>query len=379
MKKAVFSTCLLLLLTFKLNANTIRALYVDGFATILGDDLAENTLLLYAQNNGIEKLLLYELHLVNANHNLSYTSTNYILANFIHKAKTAYGILSIGAVAENAWFFTNVIDPYNNSRTDTNEKIDIYNLEFEYWNDTGVNPGGYYCNTYLGSVNYPCSNDGAFQFYLSTLDDMRTLAHNNSHPITTEAYLGWPTTAQAQELGSHLDVLLLHAYVTNPNTSFNYVKDRLINFANGTPNLNVSIIFSSEPNFMGDWLINNTMSEAENLFTTDWINDSATWSNNINLEGFTYFTYRYQDGIVLSTNSAQNISRKTILYPNPVQNTLHIENIENIITIQVYNSIGQLIKETKEGKINFNDFTGGVYFLKILSNNGLEIKKILKK
>ncbi|MDN3663885.1 T9SS type A sorting domain-containing protein [Algibacter miyuki] len=376
MKRTLFLTCLIVL-TFAFEASALRSMYVNGFASILGDETAENNLLSYAQTNGIEKLLLYDLHIVNSSHNLSNVSSNQILADFISKAKTNYGVLSVGAVAENAWFFTNVINTYNNSRTNATDKFDVYNLEFEYWGDSAVGPGGYYCNTYLGSTEYPCSNDGAFKFVLSILDDMRSLAHNNSHPITTEAYLGWPTTAQAEELGDHLDELLLHAYVANPNTSFSYAKDRLIDFANGTPGLDVSIIFSSEPNFMQNWLLSNSMSAAEDIFTIDWMNASSAWTNNINLTGFTYFAYSFNENVTLSTG-VQDVANNVMVYPNPVKNTLYIENLNNVKSIMVYNNMGQLLMETKAEEIDFTQFNKGLYFLKMDTDKGVETKKILK-
>jgi len=120
---------------------------------------------------------------------------------------------------------------------------------------------------------------------------MTTLANNNTHPITTEAYVGWPTAGQADTIGANLDRVRVHAYVSDPNTAFDYSKNRLIDFANGNPGLDISILFSSEATFMQNWLENNSMLSAENIYRTDWINGSSGWSNNINLEGFTYFTY----------------------------------------------------------------------------------------
>lgn len=290
---------LFLLLLATLNASATRSMYVDNFENILGDISAENNLLNYAQVNGIETLLLYGLHIVHANHDLPNPVTNVVLANFIRKAKTSYGVLSIGATAENGDFFTNVIDAYNNSRSDPLEKFDIYNLEFEYWISSTTGPGGYYCTTYLTPNALPCNENGAFQFYVSILETMNSLADNNIHAITTEAYVGWPTTGQADTIGANLDRLRLHAYVNDPNTAFNYSENRLIDFANGTPNLDVSVIFSSEPSFMQTWLENNSMIAAENIYTSDWMNGSSGWSNNVNLEGFTYFTYTDMVNIVL--------------------------------------------------------------------------------
>lgn len=377
MKKIFFLINLLTLICY-LEVNASRAMYVDGFATILGDVTAENNLLSYAQSNGIETLLLYELHLINANYNLANAATNSILANFISKAKTSYGIINMGATSESPNSFTNVIDPYNNSRNDPNEKFDIYNLEFEFWIANSTKPGAYYCTSYLTPNGLTCDNDGAFQFFISTLQTMNNLAANNSHPITVEAYVGWPTEVQAHTISTNLDRLLLHAYVSSPEDAFDYSKERLINFANGKPGLAVSIIFSSEPVFMQSWLTNNSMDAAETIFSTNWMNASATWTNNINLEGFTYFNYSDTLNTTLSTDNA-SIAEAFKIYPNPVQNILSLEHLSTIKNVRIFTKIGQLILETKEKHIDFNKFANGVYFLQIDTSKGMETKKVIKK
>lgn len=377
MKKTLLLTCLLLLM-FSFKANALRSMYVNGFSSILGDETEENNLLSYAQNNGIEKLLLYELHLVNSKYNMSNVATNQVLADFISKAKTDYGIIYMGATGETSKFFANVVDTYNRSRENDNEKFDVYNLEFEFWNNNVTADGKYYCNAYLESNNLPCTKDGAFEYFITTLQEMRELAHNNPYTITTEAYVGWPTTEQAITIGSNLDNLLLHAYVSEPSKSFSYTQNRLIDFATGKPGLNVSIIFSSESNFMQDWLLEYSMSEAERIYTEDWVSGSANWTNNINLEGFTYFTYSHNKEISLSTNLKSVVST-TKVFPNPVQDILYVESVNKIQRIKIYNAIGELVKETTVSEINFEEFSSGIYVLKIFSDKGVETKKIVKQ
>ena len=293
-------------------SNDSRAMYVDDFPNILGDVLAENALLSYAQSYEIETLLLYGLHVVHNTYDITNPATNAILANFIAKAKTSYGVLSVGAIAESGAYFTNVIDPYNNSRNSATEIFDIYNLEFEYWNTNTIGNGGYYCTNYLIPNGLPCTNDGGFQFFISALQTMDSLATVSPHAIMTEAYVGWPTVNQADTIGENLDRLRLHAYVSDPNDAFNYSKNRLVDFANGTPNLAVSIIFSAEPNFMQNWLESNSMVAAENIFATDFLNSSTTWNNTISLDGFTYFAYTYAVNVPLDVcldyNLVQNLS-----------------------------------------------------------------------
>jgi len=377
MKNSLFFISIILLVcTFEAHAH--RSMYVDGFPSILGDPVAEDELLSYAQSNQIETLLLYGLHVVNANHNLANPETNYILADFISKAKTQFGIVNMGATAENGNFFTNVIDAYNNSRSNPNEKFDIYNLEFEFWNVTGQGSNGYYCTTYLVPNGLPCTNAGGFQFFISTLQTMNNLASNNSHPISVEAYVGWPTAGQLDTIGSNLDRLRLHAYVSNPNTAFSYVDFRLFNYANSHPGADVSIIFSSEPTFMHDWLLNNSMSAAENIFIEDWLYWTSNWSNNINLEGFTYFTYSYNIDIILSTNNFIS-SESLSIYPNPVKNILSIKNIDNLKNVRIYDVMGSIILETKEEEIDVSYLAKGIYLLQIQTDKYIETKRIIKE
>lgn len=377
MKNLLFVISLITLISFS-KVHATRSIYVDDFASILGDTSAENKLLSYAQANNIEILLLYELHLVHNTYNLTNATTNTVLADFISKAKTSYDIINVGATSENGNTFTNVIDVYNNSRNNANEKFDIYNLEFEFWNDNSTNPGEIYCTSYLAPNSLPCTNDGAFEFFMSSLEIMNNLAENNTHPITVETYIGWPTIAQMNLIATNVDTLRLHAYVSDPNSAFSYSDDRIIAIANSNPDLNVSIIFSSEPVFMQSWLLENTMTDAEDIFINDWENASSSWINNINIEGFTYFAYTFNTDINTLSVSSIDDQNVNIFYPNPVENTINITNSNNLITTAVYNNLGQFLFETKEKEIDVSALPKGIYFLKFLNNKGTLLKKVLK-
>ncbi len=268
---------------------TLRTLYVDDFSAILGNDQAVDSLLTFAQSHDINSLLLYDLHIVHAMHSLTNISTNGILADFIAKAKNDFNIVQIGATAENANFFSQVIDVYNNTRSQSSEKFDIYNLEFEFWNDGPVNPGGYYCNTYLIPNGLPCNNTGAFDYFISVLQDMNDLANANTHPISVEAYVGWLTASQVLSIADNLDRVRVHAYVSNPSTAFDYTEIRLMDFAN--TNINISIIYSAEIVFMQGWLETNGLEAAEQAFLVDWSMSTLAGNTNITLEEFTYFAY----------------------------------------------------------------------------------------
>jgi hypothetical protein len=79
----------------------------------------------------------------------------------------------------------------------------------------------------------------------------------------------------------------------------------------------------------------------------------------------------------LSSNDFANL--KVNLYPNPAKKSIAISGLNEVATIEIYNSIGAKVLETKftgETKLNV-DFPSGIYFAKINSENKTVIKKIL--
>ena len=104
----------------------------------------------------------------------------------------------------------------------------------------------------------------------------------------------------------------------------------------------------------------------------------AAWANNINLEGFTYFAYTYNTGITLTTNY-HTPYKEPITFSNPVQNILTLENFKNLNNIKIYNSIGQLVIETKGTKIDFTNLSKGIYILQLHTDNDILTKKIMKE
>ena len=79
----------------------------------------------------------------------------------------------------------------------------------------------------------------------------------------------------------------------------------------------------------------------------------------------------------LSTNDFLNF--KVNLYPNPAKKSITISGLNEIATIEIYNSIGAKILESKftgETKLNI-DFPTGIYFAKITSGDQSIVKKIV--
>ena len=72
------------------------------------------------------------------------------------------------------------------------------------------------------------------------------------------------------------------------------------------------------------------------------------------------------------------ISDEVKLYPNPTKDIFVIEGVD-IIKVQVYNAIGQLMKETKENVIDLSEQEAGTYILKVITPSGVVTKQIIKK
>ena len=87
------------------------------------------------------------------------------------------------------------------------------------------------------------------------------------------------------------------------------------------------------------------------------------------------------DGITTSvtggaTLAAQDIAKddsSIFTYPNPAMDVLNYRS-EGIKNIEVYNSLGQKLKEEKaDGSVNISSFPKGSYILKLLGENGVVV------
>ncbi len=81
------------------------------------------------------------------------------------------------------------------------------------------------------------------------------------------------------------------------------------------------------------------------------------------------------------TNSL--IENKIILYPNPAQDYIVLDNIKTINRILIIDTNGKLIKQINVNgltskRINIDELKTGLYFIKLISNNDSQTKKIIK-
>lgn len=255
-----------------------RGLYVNKFDTILGDTAKENTLLRWSKKQQINALTLYGLGNI-----LPKTSNYPVLAAFILRAKTGYGIKEVNATRGKAVDFSTYVHNYNNSRSDTLERFNWSNLEREFWN-----------------------GDHTFTYSFTQLQLMKNWGNTQTPIVPTEQYIGWLRDSSgapsnpireaqiADSIVLVVDRLLLHDY--QQNLSFSYVQPRLDilgqkAIAQGKV-LKVAIIFSAEnPTFSGAYFTTHEFVDAYNFINN--ANNAATYAGKSGIQLIGYQLYNY--------------------------------------------------------------------------------------
>ncbi len=212
-----------------ITAQAVKGLYVDIFGSyILGNAMLETDLINYAQSNGINYLILYDVEsfVISRDNNQTggLTGKQQDLSDFISSAKSAITDLQIGVTGgvyktspstDRSVFFDNVVY-YNLIVNDLDKAIDVINLEYEYWN-------------IAQPVNFE-QNIFAFGKFIDQLDKMRILANATTFPrLLVETYIGRfdrtqdpndctnqlnvSSQAQADAIDPLVDRVLMHIYM----------------------------------------------------------------------------------------------------------------------------------------------------------------------
>lgn len=89
----------------------------------------------------------------------------------------------------------------------------------------------------------------------------------------------------------------------------------------------------------------------------------------------------YQDSLRLNVSIAEiRNSNEVNIYPNPVIDYLTIESKSTVTRIQIFDITGKLILEPNAqlNKINLSGLLSGIYFVKIETESGVNLEKIVK-
>lgn len=102
------------------------------------------------------------------------------------------------------------------------------------------------------------------------------------------------------------------------------------------------------------------------------------FDNFLYYESFPGFGSHFRDELL---GTQENVWSAIKLYPNPVLNTLHIYDPENIVdSYAITDMSGKIIKQGvhSNSAVSVSNFTSGVYFLKLQSGENQTIKKLIK-
>lgn len=258
----------------QINAMYVKLDSTSRIAGVLGNTAAENAMLKFARDNGINYLIMYDLQGLAAN---STRATQ--LASLISRAKTQYGVQQVGAALAESQFADNIV-AYNNSHA-TNERIDVLNVEREFWRST-------------------TNRAGEFDTTINILNYFKTVAVANN--LITEIYIGWITATEGVRLGDSVDRVLVHYYRQTDTDIINYGVERLQYLAGASRKVKVIPIFSNEgptttddaeTYFMGNWLATNPNDKAYKTWLSGYNAITANWKNNIEIIGSNWFLYNH--------------------------------------------------------------------------------------
>ncbi len=291
----LFFLATLLMMSVASFGQNVRGFYLTDVGSWLGDASEENEILQYAQGNGFNYILFYDLGDINWNS----SSEKNQLGAFIHKARTQYGITEIGGVVEYSGYVTQKLIPYNNSRTRNTEKFDVINLEFEFWVSSSIS--GSYCSKFLNAAGMACTKAGAWQFAWREFQAIDNLCAANN--MKSEVYLGWPELDQMQKLAGRADRILLSAYRPTDSDIYQYSKQRLKDIASIGGTTKVITLMSSQSSFMGPWLNSHPQTRPYQTMSAALAAETGSFKQHINLEGYHWFTYDRMPHTMLVTAS----------------------------------------------------------------------------
>lgn len=134
-----------------------------------------------------------------------------------------------------------------------------------------------------------------------------------------------------------------------------------------------------------EWYANNNYGFTTKLASgsTIAISQNATYKVKV-VHRATRCWYWTNDIVVtdLATNAVNNaVLNEGVVYPNPVNDQLHITGIVGLQNISVFASNGQQIFETSntaETTINTAQWPAGMYWVKLQTNHGISTHKIVK-
>ena len=79
-----------------------------------------------------------------------------------------------------------------------------------------------------------------------------------------------------------------------------------------------------------------------------------------------------------------SVDNRIKLYPNPTHDKIHIVNAQGIVHyVSLFDLLGNQLKLTRVGDsqtcVDLSGYTPGVYFIRIVSDDGITTRKVVKQ
>ena len=84
--------------------------------------------------------------------------------------------------------------------------------------------------------------------------------------------------------------------------------------------------------------------------------------------------------VIMGTAISNNLNKQIIVSPNPTSDFIFIKTGKNHLeNVLIFNTEGKVMINSKENKISLKDLANGNYILRIIMNEGVVDKKVIKK
>jgi polyhydroxybutyrate depolymerase len=106
----------------------------------------------------------------------------------------------------------------------------------------------------------------------------------------------------------------------------------------------------------------------------DWPGAWGNFDISSSLEAWLFF-----EQTIGSLSIDNNLINEFKVFPNPSNNLISISNITGNFKFEIYTLKGELIKEGNYNNIPISELENGIYIIKIISDNRIISKRIIKK
>ena len=203
----------------------------------------------------------------------------------------------------------------------------------------------------------------------------RERTYNTANYLTLEVLFDWDTESQIWQTGSKTEIQ--YNEIDQPIIQTIYLWDNSNNIWMEFSKLQIEINtnYTNDDLILPYWMANNETSLML-ISTTEF-----KWDETLKYWVTTKENQYFYSNVVLDYTSNKN-NPEIKVYPNPVEDYLHISNISEPGVFELYAANGKFIKSeylTQDEIIFVKDLLSGLYIYKLFQNHNTQTGKIIKK